>query len=321
MAGGLSLREGGILADKRYYWIQLKEGFFKQKEIKKLRKIAGGDTYTVIYLKMLLKAVQQGNKLYFEGVEETFHEEIALELDEDPENVKVTIAFLERQGLIRVLSEDEVLLSQCEEMVGSESESAARVRRYREKKALQSNGDVTPLLQDGNTDIEKDIDTEKDIEIKKDSARSPERKGSESEADIPSPVARHVRPSLGVGARQQSNEVQEADVAAVILNDGTEWRPDQALFAEYVRLYPNVDVKQQFNEMRGWCLSNPAKRKTPRGIKRFVNGWLSREQDRGGSRRKYAAGSPGTVHQERIEELAGEKAELPVCSGLPEVRY
>lgn len=269
------------MADKRYYWIQLKEGFFKQKEIKKLRKIAGGDTYTVIYLKMLLKAVQQGNKLYFEGVEETFHEEIALELDEDPENVKVTIAFLERQGLIRVLSEDEVLLSQCEEMVGSESESAARVRRYREKKALQSNGDVTPLLQDGNTDIEKDIDTEKDIEIKKDSARSPERKGSESEADIPSPVARHVRPSLGVGARQQSNEVQEADVAAVILNDGTEWRPDQALFAEYVRLYPNVDVKQQFNEMRGWCLSNPAKRKTKRGITRFVNSWLSRQQDRG----------------------------------------
>lgn len=176
MAGGLSLREGGILADKRYYWIQLKEGFFKQKEIKKLRKIAGGDTYTVIYLKMLLKAVQQGNKLYFEGVEETFHEEIALELDEDPENVKVTIAFLERQGLIRVLSEDEVLLSQCEEMVGSESESAARVRRYREKKALQSNGDVTPLLQDGNTDIEKDIDTEKEIEIKKDSVRSPEKR-------------------------------------------------------------------------------------------------------------------------------------------------
>ena len=231
MAGGLSLREGGILADKRYYWIQLKEGFFKQKEIKKLRKIAGGDTYTVIYLKMLLKAVQQGNKLYFEGVEETFHEEIALELDEDPENVKVTIAFLERQGLIRVLSEDEVLLSQCEEMVGSESESAARVRRYREKKALQSNGDVTPLLQDGNTDIEKDIDTEKEIEIKKDSVRSPEKKGSGPEAGIPSPAAGHVRPSLKAGAGQQSNGVQEADVAAIILNDGTEWRPDQALFA------------------------------------------------------------------------------------------
>lgn len=309
------------MADKRYYWIQLKEGFFKQKEIKKLRKIAGGDTYTVIYLKMLLKAVQQGNKLYFEGVEETFHEEIALELDEDPENVKVTIAFLERQGLIRVLSEDEVLLSQCEEMVGSESESAARVRRYREKKALQSNGDVTPLLQNCNIDIEKDIDTEKDIEIKKDSARSPEKKGPGPEAGIPSPVAGHVRPSLKAGAGQQSNEVQEADVEAIPLNDGTEWRPDQALFAEYARLYPNVDVKQQFNEMRGWCLSNPAKRKTPRGIKRFVNGWLSREQDRGGTRRQYAAGSSGTVHHERIAELVNEQAASGWDHEVPEAMY
>lgn len=126
------------MAEKRYYWIQLKEGFFKQKEIKKLRKIAGGDTYTVIYLKMLLAAVKQGNKLFFEGVEDTFPEELALELDEDPENVKVTLSFLERQGLIRVMGEDEFLLLQCDEMVGSESESAARVRRYREKKATQS---------------------------------------------------------------------------------------------------------------------------------------------------------------------------------------
>ncbi len=70
---------------------------------------------------------------------------------------------------------------------------------------------------------------------------------------------------------------------AIILNDGTEWKPSQALFAEYVRLYPNVDVKQQFNEMRGWCLSNQTKRKTRRGVKRFVNGWLAREQDRASS--------------------------------------
>ena len=259
------------MAEKRYYWIQLKEGFFKQKEIKKLRKIAGGDTYTVIYLKMLLAAVKQNCKLYFEGVEDNFPEELALELDEDPENVKITLAFLERQGLIQVVEKDEYFLPQCKELVGSESESAARVRRHRERKALQSNAVVTPLLQNGNTDL--DIDTDIDI--------CPEL-NSGPKADATLPVAGHVRPPLRVGTGQQSNEVLEADVEAVILNDGTEWRPDQALFAEYVRLYPNVDVKQQFNEMRGWCLSNPKKRKTAKGIKRFVNSWLAREQDKGG---------------------------------------
>ena len=28
---------------KKYYWLQLKEDFFRQKEIKLLRKIAGGE--------------------------------------------------------------------------------------------------------------------------------------------------------------------------------------------------------------------------------------------------------------------------------------
>ena len=49
----------------------------------------------------------------------------------------------------------------------------------------------------------------------------------------------------------------KADVSALILNDGTEWLPEQSLYDEYVKLYPNVNVKQQFNAMRGWCMSNP----------------------------------------------------------------
>ena len=39
---------------KKYFWLKLKDNFFKQKSIKKLRKMAGGDTFTIIYLKMQL---------------------------------------------------------------------------------------------------------------------------------------------------------------------------------------------------------------------------------------------------------------------------
>lgn len=243
------------MAEKRYYWIQLKEGFFKQKEIKKLRKIAGGDTYTVIYLKMLLAAVKQGNKLFFEGVEDTFPEELALELDEDSENVKVTLAFLERQGLLKVISEDEFLLLQCEEMIGSESESAARVRRHREKKALQSNADVTPLLQNGNTDI--DIDKEIDKEIYKEKDFCPE-------------------PSAG----------QETPYIMLPLNTGEEYPVFPAKIKEFEELYPAVDVPQAMRDMRGWLLNNKPKRKTRKGINRFMNSWLAREQDKGGRANK-----------------------------------
>ena len=41
---------------KRYYWLKFRDDFFDSKRIKKLRKMAGGDTYVIIYLKMQLKA-------------------------------------------------------------------------------------------------------------------------------------------------------------------------------------------------------------------------------------------------------------------------
>lgn len=72
-----------------------------------------------------------------------------------------------------------------------------------------------------------------------------------------------------------------ADCEAIPLNDGTEWRPTVEELAEYVRLYPGVDVRQQLAKMRGWCLGNETKRKTKRGVKAFVTTWLSKEQDRG----------------------------------------
>ena len=88
---------------KRYYWLKLPDGFFRQKAIKKLRKIAGGDTYTIIYLKMLLVAMKQDGRLYFEGVEATFYDELALDLDEEVENVRVTVMFLIQQDLMQLM--------------------------------------------------------------------------------------------------------------------------------------------------------------------------------------------------------------------------
>lgn len=153
---------------KRYYWLQLKEEFFKEKEIKKLRKIAGGDTYTIIYLKMLLLAMNQNNKLYFDGIEENFSAELALELDEDEENVSIAIEYLKAKNLLEVINEEEFLLTRCAEMVSSECDSAARVRRYRERKALPCNNDVTPSNEivtkcNREKEREKEKDIDKDI--------------------------------------------------------------------------------------------------------------------------------------------------------------
>ena len=105
-------------------------------------------------------AIKQDCRLYFDGVEEDFCTELSLDLDEDLENVKVTVSFLLAQGLMVKDEEAEYLLTECDKMVGSETASAQRVRDYRNRKALHCNTGVTPALRDCN--VEKEIDTRED---------------------------------------------------------------------------------------------------------------------------------------------------------------
>lgn len=147
---------------KRYYWLKLQDDFFKSKRIKKLRKIAGGDTFTIIYLKMQLLAMKNGGMLEYTGIEATFAEELALDLDEEPENVSVTVNFLLSCGLLETSDNKEFFVPYAVLNTGSEGASARRVRAYREQKALQCNTDVTPVKQicNGEKEIEKEIDIE-----------------------------------------------------------------------------------------------------------------------------------------------------------------
>ena len=73
-------------------------------------------------------------------------------------------------------------------------------------------------------------------------------------------------------------------VITLPLNDGSEYPVSRKTVEEYQSLYPAVDVEQELRNMRGWCMTNAQKRKTHSGIARFITGWLSRVQDRGGSR-------------------------------------
>lgn len=156
---------------KKYFWLKLKDDFFRDKRIKKLRRIAGGDTYTIIYLKMQLLSIKTNGVLIYEGVEDNFAEELALELDEDTDNVKVVLAFLQANGMIEETKQDHFLMTETIKCIGSESASAERVRRHREKKTqglLQSNTQVTS----GNTEIDIEKDIEKELEKKEDKEKT-----------------------------------------------------------------------------------------------------------------------------------------------------
>lgn len=124
--------------EKRYWWLKLPEDFFNQIEIKLLRKIAGGDTYTIIYQKMLLLSLKNGGLLYFEGFAEKFAEEISLTIDEKLENVEVTLSFLQSKNLIVELDRMTFEMQKAKIMMGSETASAERKRRQRERERENS---------------------------------------------------------------------------------------------------------------------------------------------------------------------------------------
>lgn len=159
---------------KRYYWLQMKQDFFKDKRVKKLRRIAGGDTYTIIYLKLMLSSLETEGIITFEGVEKTLAEEVALDLDEDADNVDITISFLLQTGLLVDIGENQYYLPVVAENLGSECASAKRVREYRERqKLLQCNADVTEVKQNSNGEI--DIEKEIDIEIEKEATTTQDK--------------------------------------------------------------------------------------------------------------------------------------------------
>lgn len=122
---------------KKFYWLKMDKDYLSSPKIKKLRKIAGGDTYTIIYLKMQLFSIENGGVIEYQGIEPTLEEELALILDEDEDNVKITISFLFAQGLLICGDKNTFLLPDAANRIGTESESRERVRAYRERKAIR----------------------------------------------------------------------------------------------------------------------------------------------------------------------------------------
>lgn len=164
------------MGEKRYYWLKLRNDFFDSVRMKKLRSVAGGDTYTIIYLKLQLAALETEGSLVYEGIENSIAEELALLINEKPEDVGLTLNFLQSVGLCE-LSKDGTLCTLPEVMIntGSETASTQRVRDFRKRQALQCNANVTETKRLCN--VEKEIEKEIEIEReKKEKKEAPPRR-------------------------------------------------------------------------------------------------------------------------------------------------
>lgn len=251
--------------NEKYYYLKLKETFFDSEDMKLLQGMKDGYIYSDILLKLYLQSLRQKGRLMYRGIVPYTPDMVSTITRHQVGTVEKAMKILEQMGFIEILDNGAIYMMDIQNFIGQSSTEADRIREYRnsinaEKSRISENCSVT-------NDITKDVQMYNEC--------TPEYKDKE--------IKDKENKDNNIIARRSDRQTseQEADVEALVLNDGSEWRPTAALFAEYVRLYPNVDVKQQFNEMRGWCISNPKKRKTRRGITRFVNSWLSKEQDKG----------------------------------------
>ena len=236
--------------NKRYYWLKLMDDFFDSKRIKKLRKMAGGDTFTIIYLKMQLLSLQKGGYLEYSGLEDEFYKEIALDIDEDEVNVQVTIQYLLSCGLLETTDNIEYLLPFVKHNLGSETASTRRSRKSREnaQKMLQCNSneaDCNKLQQNCNVEIEKDIDI--DTETEKENCY---KKPFDVETAWKGTFEKYPKKSAAVMAKHvwmdkllYVIEPNRRDVAILIynatltyLNDYTERNPEDTMF-RYIPKY------------------------------------------------------------------------------------
>lgn len=143
--------------NKRFYWIKLRENFFQQETIDWLMEQENGSAYVVLYLKMCLLTANTSGELIRTIGDMTIPYEpkkISQKTGFDVDTVNVALFLFKHLGLIEETQGGIPVMPEVKNMVGSESKSAARVRKYRKKKkALQSNGDVTKKALQSNVEI------------------------------------------------------------------------------------------------------------------------------------------------------------------------
>jgi len=118
---------------KKYY-LKLESDFFQSLKVKKLRKNQKGDTYSCIYLKLMLLSTKEFGLITFQNIENTLYEELALRIDEELEDVKKTMDFLIKEKILLQTDENEYLFENLCDQVITETEYARIMRKYRAKK-------------------------------------------------------------------------------------------------------------------------------------------------------------------------------------------
>ena len=137
---------------------------------------------------------------------------------------------------------------------------------------------------------------------------SNDSKGQQKEASdnkcVRNPIQSESKSESNTDICSEQKAAAEPPVITLSLNTGEEYPVTQRDVVGWMELYPAVDVMQCLRNMKGWLMSNPAKRKTARGVTRFITTWLQKEQDRGGTPGYRPIANREPAGTSRVEQFA-----------------
>jgi len=155
--------------NEKYYYIKLKDSYFDQDNIKVLESMKNGHIYSLIIIKLYLKASKTDGQLMMTqripydpnnvGV-------LASVIGHDIDHVKEAIRLGVELDLIKVIDGKEIWMTEIQNMIGQSSTEADRVRLYRKKldvKELSKPEDVQ-MYDKSTPELERDIELERELE-------------------------------------------------------------------------------------------------------------------------------------------------------------
>lgn len=146
------------MANKKYYWLKLKENFFESDEVKIIENMPNGKDYIIYYMKLLLKSIRQEGYLMFRDIIPYTPEMLASITNTDIDTVRVATDLFVKLNLIEKLDNGALFMVETQKMIGKETEWAEKKRIQRAKK-----DNVLALSSECPTDIDKELDKDKDI--------------------------------------------------------------------------------------------------------------------------------------------------------------
>lgn len=132
--------------EKKRYWLKLEKDFLDSKYIKIIKGVPNGTDYILFYLALMLASVDTVGHLRFTELVPYNEQMLASLTGTNIDIVRSAMKMFQDLGMIRILEDGTIFMPEVPRLTGKESESAERVRLFRERekqKALQCNNDVT----------------------------------------------------------------------------------------------------------------------------------------------------------------------------------